>query len=324
MTATVPTAPRTVPAAAPRTGLTVLRLHRGALIVWTLLVLAAALGFLWAYGPGADSALAAWHKACPAADDSCHWDTTLNDYYRTVSLAEWTIFWAPQLVSVWAGAALIARELENGTARLAWTQGVTPARWLAAKLAVPAALITAGTTVLVLLHRMVFEANEFPFGWEWYQDTIFSTNGPVGIAQPLLALTVGALAGLVLRRTLPALAVSFLVTGLVQYVTGEVTPQLWPWKTFTAAMDSARTVPDHVMWGEQGSLTATGARVPTPDCADSMKCLADHGVTGYYTDYHPASHFWPLQLIETGLTLAVAAAAVGAAFWLLRRRTRAL
>ncbi|MFF4271246.1 hypothetical protein [Streptomyces sp. NPDC001536] len=46
-------------------------------------------------------------------------------------------------------------------------------------------------------------------------------------------------------------------------------------------------------------------------------------MTGYFTDYHPASHFWPLQLVETGLTLAVAALAVGTAFWLLRRGTRA-
>lgn len=54
-----------------------------------------------------------------------------------------------------------------------------------------------------------------------------------------------------------------------------------------------------------------------------MKCFTDHGVTGYYLDYHPASHFWPLQLIGTGIVLTVAAAAVGTAFWLLRRGTRA-
>lgn len=37
---------------------------------------------------------------------------------------------------------------------------------------------------------------------------------------------------------------------------------------------------------------------------------------------HPASHFWPLHLMTTGVILAVAALATAAAFWLLRRRTR--
>ncbi|NUS28437.1 MAG: ABC transporter permease, partial [Streptomyces sp.] len=47
----------------------------------------------------------------------------------------------------------------------------------------------------------------------------------------------------------------------------------------------------------------------------------DHHAVAYYAEYHPASHFWPLQLIETGILLAVAAAATIAAFLMLRRRT---
>ncbi|MET9968858.1 hypothetical protein ABZZ80_23740, partial [Streptomyces sp. NPDC006356] len=37
--------------------------------------------------------------------------------------------------------------------------------------------------------------------------------------------------------------------------------------------------------------------------------------------YHPRSHFWPLQYVETGIVLAVAAAATLTAFAVLRRRT---
>jgi hypothetical protein len=37
--------------------------------------------------------------------------------------------------------------------------------------------------------------------------------------------------------------------------------------------------------------------------------------------YHPDSHFWPLHLVETGIVLAVTAAATAAAFRLLHRRT---
>ncbi|MFF4271245.1 hypothetical protein [Streptomyces sp. NPDC001536] len=261
MTATVAMAPPRPPA----TGRAVLRLHRTALIVWGVLVVAAALTFLWAYGPGADSAAAAWRESCPAQDRTCHWDTTLNDYYRAVKLAEWAIYWTPLLVAAWAGAALVGRELEDGTARLAWTQGVTPVRWLAAKLTVPAALLTVGTTVLVLLHRMVFTANEFPLSWGWYEDGPFTANGTVGIAQPLLALAVGALAGLVLRRALPALAAALAVTALTQTATGMLTPRLWPYETAAGTLDDY-TTPENALWGGQGALTSTGERIPDP-CA---------------------------------------------------------
>lgn len=36
---------------------------------------------------------------------------------------------------------------------------------------------------------------------------------------------------------------------------------------------------------------------------------------------HPASHYWPLQLVETGIVLALTALACWACFALLRRRT---
>src|SRR6266702_939637 len=42
---------------------------------------------------------------------------------------------APAVIGIFWGAPLIARELEAGTFRLAWTQSVTRARWLAVKLA---------------------------------------------------------------------------------------------------------------------------------------------------------------------------------------------
>jgi hypothetical protein len=50
------------------------------------------------------------------------------------------------------------------------------------------------------------------------------------------------------------------------------------------------------------------------------RCLEARGATGIYAEYHPASHYWPLQFVETGIVLALAAAAVAASFWLLRRR----
>ncbi|GAA2927729.1 hypothetical protein GCM10020221_24580 [Streptomyces thioluteus] len=55
---------------------------------------------------------------------------------------------------------------------------------------------------------------------------------------------------------------------------------------------------------------------------DPVTCLARHHADRWYLDYHPASHLWPLQWAEAGLTLAAAAlAATAAVRWF--RRTRA-
>jgi hypothetical protein len=45
------------------------------------------------------------------------------------------------------------------------------------------------------------------------------------------------------------------------------------------------------------------------------------GLTDFWATYHPESHFWPIQLVESGVVLAVAGLATAAAFALLRRRT---
>jgi hypothetical protein len=317
MTATLTPAPPRPPA----TGRTVLRLHRTALIVWVVVVVAASASLLWAYGPGASAAETEWRQNC-GGGPYCMWDTTLNPYYRAVRLPELAIAWLHLPVAAWAGAALVGREMENGTARLAWTQGVAPARWLAAKLAVPAALLTAGAGVLVLVHRLTYEANPFPVILRWSEESVFIANGTVAVALPLLALAVGALTGLLLRRTLPALAVGTAVTAAIVMAADAVTPHLWPSKTAVGTLETGYTAPNDVLQGDHGALTSTGARIPDPGCGDNDggKCLADHDITGYFTDYHPSSHFWPLQLVETGILLALTGMAVAAAFWLLRRR----
>ncbi|KUO20568.1 hypothetical protein [Streptomyces dysideae] len=305
------------------TGRTMLRLHRTALIVWAVVFAGVSAALLWAYGPGASAAADEWRRLCLNGTDVCQWGPGLERYNRVYALAEYAIALLPSLVAAWAGAALIGRELEQGTAQLAWTQGVSPARWLAAKLAVPAALLTAGTAVLVLLHRLVFEAQAAPMNWSWYDDDTFAANGPLAIVWPLAALALGALAGLLLRRSLPALVAALVAIWGTSLAVGLATPRLWPWETRTGTLRTGYpggTV--DVIFGGQGALTSTGARIADPMCRDDAQCLADHDVTGYFTDFHPASHFWPLQLIGTGLALAVAATAAATAFWLLRRRTR--
>ncbi|MFE0255461.1 ABC transporter permease [Streptomyces sp. NPDC059010] len=305
-----------------------LRLHRWALWCWALLVAVGAGALLWAWGPGAAAAWAEYYEmACDTVtpgDLACDYTgAAYARYDSVVGTAAALIGIVPFLTAAWAGGALIGRELESGTAQLAWTQSVCPARWLAAKLAVPAALLVSGTLVLTLLHHMLWSADgalrQVNSSRHWYAGTTFEANGTLATAYVLLGLAVGVLAGLLQRRALAALGTAVVGLAILTAALRALRPHLWPVETLTGK----RGYPEWTgMVVGDGALTSTGARVPDPHC-DTAKCYADHDVVGYYRDYHPSSHFWPLQLVETGIALAVAGLAVLAAFALLRRRTGA-
>jgi len=293
----------------------VLRLQRGVLMVWAVIFTVTAGILLWAYGPGGNGAAADWERKCTV--HGCDWSAAVSAYHLAYAVAEFLIGLVPYFAAALAGA-VVGRELENGTARLAWTQSLSPTRWLATTLAVPAALITAGSTVLVLLHRLLYDAHKVPVTWNWWNEETFVPNGPLGIALPLLGLAVGALAGLLQRRLLSSIGLSFAATALALTTLGFARPHLWPWATSIA---SDYETPPNVLYGDGGAVTSTGAHIADPMCRDSAACLKAHDVTGFYSEYHPASHFWPLQLVETGVALALTALVLAAAFTLLRRRT---
>ncbi|WP_424861633.1 ABC transporter permease [Streptomyces sp. MMS24-I29] len=229
------------------------------------------------------------------------------------------------LVGAFVAGPLIARELESGTFRMAWAQSSSPAQWLAARLAVPAALAASGAVVLVPVYhwgRSQLVNSPYVYGLGWYQPGVYPVMGPVSVGYVLLAVAVGALIALLVRRTLVSIAVSVLVLGLVMKIQQRVREDLWP---------TARALGDHrpkgdVWWVDSGMLTAAGKEVYRGDCpdayttADPGACMRELGGVTEFGDYHPASHFWPLQIVETGILLALAALAVLLTFRVLRRR----
>ena len=62
--------------------------------------------------------------------------TLLTDKHRFLQNLSFVSSLVPALIGIFWGAPLVARELEAGTFRLAWTQSVTRTRWLAVKIAV--------------------------------------------------------------------------------------------------------------------------------------------------------------------------------------------
>ncbi|MER7839618.1 hypothetical protein ABTY98_27955 [Streptomyces sp. NPDC096040] len=189
------------------------RLHRPALLVWTAFVTAALGGLLWLHLSRVPT-----ERSCLGFHFSTQGDLPVCDYSAFTDANNVFNFLGEALsysgvaVAAWAGAALIGRELESGTVKLAWTQSVSPARWLAGKLITAAVPLLAGGGLLALAFGWVWTADKDALVTNWTLDRVFIPRGPLLPALLLLGLAVGALAGIALRRTLPALAVAAAVT----------------------------------------------------------------------------------------------------------------
>lgn len=313
----------------------VVRQHRSTLRVAGLLALAAAvalIGFaLWA-SHVIDSFEAGTCEASGASGPGCA--QRISDFTGSMSLFSSVLMYAglaltvlPGIVSAFVAGPLIARELESGTYRMAWTQSVTPARWLAAKLAVPAALLVAGVTVLSVTLAWAQTRTATDFSVDWFDAQVFGATLPVVIGYTLLGIAVGALTGLLVHRTVAAMSVAVLVTATVMTTLGFLRSGLWPLRTEISPGDRASGVPLDSWVLDVGRVTGSGDRLPIDVCWKPFdqgredQCFADRDITGSFADFHPHSHLWPLQLVETGIALTLTALAVAVAFRVLRRRT---
>jgi hypothetical protein len=111
----------------------------------------------------------------------------------------------PALIGIFWGAPLLARELEAGTFRLAWTQSVSRRRWLFTKLA----LIGTASGVLAGLLSVIVDWWISPIddmSPNRFSPALFGVRGIVPIGYAVFAFALGATLGLLLRRTVPAMA----------------------------------------------------------------------------------------------------------------------
>jgi hypothetical protein len=232
----------------------------------------------------------------------------------------------PALAGIFVGAPLLARELEHGTHRFAWTQSVTRGRWLLSKtLLLAAATVVAGAvaSALVMWWRSPFDTLEgriSPAG--------FDVEGLVVPAYALFALAVGVLAGLLFRRTVPAMTVTLLVFVAARLAVLNLRPHFQaPLHRTAAATDTVRQGGD---WLLSDTLVDAAGRQITAGREDLAVLHAQHAgidphaylvTVGWKRaiSYQPAGRFWDFQLIEAGIFVALAVAIVLAAIWFVRR-----
>ncbi|MEU6897628.1 ABC transporter permease [Streptomyces virginiae] len=230
----------------------------------------------------------------------------------------------PLLVGAFVAGPMVARELESGTYRLALTQSSTPRAWLASKITVAAVTAVACAAAFGLVHRFARLPLTTSYEYSWADRGPYETLGTVLPAYCLLGVALGAVVGQLVRRTTAAMAVTGLATGLVMAVLGAVRWSFLPARTVTSPLGAQFPYPPRdAFTTDFGLITSSGGRLPEWACTRSGSldgCPAELNVTGQYVDYHPFTHYWPTQSIETAVVLVLAALALWGAFAVLRSR----
>ncbi len=299
----------------------------------------------------AGSGIAGCHggSCANAASDFLTQLAATRTYPFLYSLGLVLILAVPALLGIFWGAPLIARELETGTYRLAWNQSVTRTRWLTVKLGLTGLAAIAVTEALSLMHAWWSEpisraiavgGSDGVFSGTRFSWLTFASLGVTPLGYAAFAFALGTAAGALIRRAVPAMAVTLAIFALAQVAMPLwVRPHLIPPRNTivsVTALDSLR--PDSLP-GQPGAwllssetvnaagqpVTAAPAACPPPATNEPsgwegyVHCLASHGIREVIT-YQPASRYWPLQLIETGIFLALALALAWSCFWRLGRR----
>ncbi|KAB2364113.1 ABC transporter permease subunit [Actinomadura montaniterrae] len=263
----------------------------------------------------------------------------------------------PIVIGTFWGAPLIARELETGTHRLVWNQSVTRRRWLAVKLAfvalAGAALTGAASALLTWAARPFDETTG-----DRFSRIMFGARDIAPVGYAVLAFALGTVVGLLLRRTLPAMAVTGVAFIVLQFAfPNMVRPHLIAPEKATLPMTAQAINGAQNMGSITGGAVIHGLAVPgspgawvsgispfrtadgrTLSGARFDECLNSPqrtGADGKFGDtavclarlnlhvdvaYQPKSRYWAFQGLETAAYLLLAGLLTAFGLWRIRHR----
>jgi hypothetical protein len=313
-------------------------------------LLGALAAWLWSYGMPLHNAYAAAVACHPASSPGCQnlivaFNVSAENHFMGDKGAGGVLLQLlPALIGAFAGAPVLARELETGTFRYAWTQGFCRWRWALAKLVLLGVALATATSAFGALVSWYYQP-EFgtgpraaglyetaPFG------ALFTLREVTFPAWTLAAFAIGVLAGMLIRRVVPAIVVTLAAYAGLAFAAAAFLRERYLAPLVTTAVDLPGTSTAWIIgqwWTKDGRFAFAGmppigilnqfcSSVPgSPNKDDGgpsfVPCLAPHGYT-QWTSFQPASRFWPFQWIECGWLLALSALLIAAAVWLVHRR----
>ncbi|GAA4508785.1 ABC transporter permease [Actinoallomurus oryzae] len=242
----------------------------------------------------------------------------------------------PGLIGAIVGASLLGREYEHGTWRLAWTQAVPRTRWLTAK------VLLVGLGIMVITGSL-----SAVFGWfrspvdhvsGRFSPGAFDLEGLSLTGYTLFAFAAGVLAGLLIRRTVPAIVAAF-----AAFMAVRLPVEYWLRQRYRPPVTRLLSPTGH--WGgigpmavpttpgtpgwilDQGLVDKTGHPISAvlQTQISQRGSAADAYLRGLGLHlkvvYQPANRFWTFQIIEASLFVGLAAALIGVGIGLLHRRS---
>jgi hypothetical protein len=258
-----------------------------------------------------------------------------TDQWSPLTLVGLLFLILPLLVGLFWGAPLIAREVEHGTHRLVWTQGVSRRQWALVKFG-----FVGGFAVLASV--------AYGLGISWwltplsqtgqmnrFQPLIFDMQGVVPIGYTLFAVALGIFGGTVWPRMLPAMGTTLAgFLGIRLAVELLARPYYMTPVDLTAQLASSTPINDAGDWvlgdgirNADGQLVMPHARIechaaPGDPMQGVPACGSDQGLgAGAYNWelVQPADRYWTFQWIETGVFVVLALGLLYLAFRKVRR-----
>jgi ABC-type transport system involved in multi-copper enzyme maturation permease subunit len=187
----------------------------------------------------------------------------------------------PMAVGIFWGAPLLTAEYTHGTTRLAWTQSVSRTQWLTVKLGFLSLLVTAAGLAYGAMIQAWLDVFEGNVSADRFGDlAFFSMTGVAAGAWWLFGFLLGAAAGAVVKKALPAMAITIAVfvlvmIGLFNFRSGYATPVL--------------IRPEATM----GSMT------PPSGMVVGTRMTPDRELIGF--EVHPADRYWRFQWTEAAI-----------------------
>jgi hypothetical protein len=320
------------------------RQHRAALIGLAAAMAAIAV-YTWTLGLQLHHAYAAQLACHPAGSDACLQLTSGFNSVGGFLTNGWILQLVPALIGAFVGSPVLARELETGTYRYAWTQGFGRWRWTLAKLAGLAIAVTAATGTISVLFSWYYQPY-FSAGNEARSlselaslaPSLFDLRGVAFGAWTLAAFAIGVLAGMLIRKVVPAIVATLVVYAGLAIATGtwlrahylaplvtrslNVPNSVWivsqNWTT-KAGKTVSQSVLYQVLQGAPAQVAGKEGGGPNLHALAAWQYLIEHGYT-QVTNYQPASRFWAFQWIEAGWLFGLSVLLIVVTVWLVRRR----
>jgi hypothetical protein len=247
-----------------------------------------------------------------------------------------TVLFLPLLIGVFLGVPILAREHEQRTLLLAWSQDITPQRWLWTKLALLAGLTAALSAAAAAACDHLAHVLSIAEDQSLFSDRAFQVTGMLPLTLSVVWLVVGVALGAAIRRTLPAA-----FAALAGYI-GLIFLVQWRYPTFRTPLSATTPVvvgrqsgvgsdPNSLqIVSNSGDLVDAAGHQLSPGALEAMcpqssgpqevpnQCLAQHNIYSHI-QYQPGSRIPEFHLILTGGYLAIGVIAVASLWWLVRR-----